>query len=276
MRRSRSLNRRKKSHVTPREVGARDWPRLSGGSERGKLWVPMESRPACGRTSPGSWPRNYYVSLTDACLGANSPFCGKRHGWSRCRSQDALRTSLPPIGRSAFWAELASYWREWWRSLSSRICPGVFLDCTTASLASGGDGLRPTLQPVSASWLRGPSSAVTWSWLCRWTWSTPSTASPWTGYTGPSGFLGYPRICEVWSGHFSRTEASSTPSLAGGCLRGRCTAGLRRVSCCVRCCGTSRNTQCFECRCLRNRHWHATPTTCWCWSGARRGAEPSI
>ena len=198
MRRSRSLNRRKKSHVTPRDVGARtrgsprkNWPRLSGGSERGKLWVPMESRPACGRTSPGSWPRNYYVSLTDACLGANSPFCGKRHGWSRCRSQDALRTSLPPIGRSAFWAELASYWREWWRSLSSRICPGVFLDCTTASLASGGDGLRPTLQPVSASWLRGPSSAVTWSWLCRWTWSTPSTASSGTGYAGPSSFIGY-------------------------------------------------------------------------------------
>ncbi|XP_050599867.1 uncharacterized protein LOC126927920 [Bombus affinis] len=164
---------------------------------------PSEEEP---RDSAGSWSPESRVTeeelaetvgrigarkALDSCLGANSPFCGKRHGWSRCRSQDALRTRLPHIGRSAFWAELASYWREWWRSVSSRICPGVFPDCTTVSLASGGDGPRPTMQPVSASWLRGPSSAVAWSWLCRWTWSTPSTASSGTGYARPSSFIGY-------------------------------------------------------------------------------------
>ena len=54
-----------KSHGTPREVGAqnrgsprKNWPRLSGGSEHGKLRAPTESRPTCGRTSPGSWPRD--------------------------------------------------------------------------------------------------------------------------------------------------------------------------------------------------------------------------
>ena len=57
----RSLIRRRKSHVTLWEVGARNrgsprknCPRLSGESERGKLRVPTESRPVCGRTSPGS------------------------------------------------------------------------------------------------------------------------------------------------------------------------------------------------------------------------------
>ena len=38
----------------------------------------------------------------------------------------------------------------------------------------------------------------------------------WTGYARPSRFIEYPSICGVWSGHFSGTEASSTPSLAGG------------------------------------------------------------
>ena len=38
----------------------------------------------------------------------------------------------------------------------------------------------------------------------------------WTGYAGPSSFIGYPRIYGVWSGHFSGTEASPTPSVAGG------------------------------------------------------------
>ena len=65
MRRSRSLDHRKKSHVTPRNVGARNreslrknCSRLLGGSERGKLRVSTESRPACARTTPGSWPRD--------------------------------------------------------------------------------------------------------------------------------------------------------------------------------------------------------------------------
>ena len=49
----------------PREVGARNresprknWRRLSGGSEHGRLRAPTEPQPACGRTSPGSWPRD--------------------------------------------------------------------------------------------------------------------------------------------------------------------------------------------------------------------------
>ena len=49
----------------PRGVGARNresprknWSRLSGGSEHGKLRAPTESRLACGRTSLGSWPRD--------------------------------------------------------------------------------------------------------------------------------------------------------------------------------------------------------------------------
>ena len=43
-----------------------------------------------------------------------------------------------------------------------------------------------------------------------------STASPRIGYAGPSSFIGYPRIYGEWSGHFSGTVASSTPSEAGG------------------------------------------------------------
>ena len=149
------------------EVGARnrgsprkDWPRLSGGSKRGKLQVPTESRPACGRSSSGSWAPDYCASSIDAYLGAISPFCGRRDEWFCCRSRDALRTRLPPFSRCAFW-------REWWLSASSRICPGVFLDCTTASSVSGGGGLRPTLSPVSAPRSRGPSGVVTWRWPCR-------------------------------------------------------------------------------------------------------------
>ncbi|XP_033363049.1 uncharacterized protein LOC117241182 [Bombus vosnesenskii] len=34
-------------------------------------------------------------------------------------------------------------------------------------------------------------------------------------------------------------------------------------------------TRCFGRRCFRTRHWRATPTTCWCWSRARHGVEPS-
>ena len=85
MRRSRNLNRWKKSHGTPREVGSRNrgsprknLARLSGGSEHGKLRARTESRPACGRTSPGSWHRDLCVYVTDACLGENYSSCGKR------------------------------------------------------------------------------------------------------------------------------------------------------------------------------------------------------
>ena len=87
-------------------------------------------------------------------------------------------TRLLPIGRRAFWTELVNYWKEWWRPVASRACPGVFSDCSTASLASGEDGLRPTLWPVFAPWSREPNGAVTWRWPCRRTWSTPSTALP--------------------------------------------------------------------------------------------------
>ena len=41
------------------------------------------------------------------------------------------------------------------------------------------------------------------------------------------------RICGVWSGHFSGTEVSSAPSMAGGWLRGRGPAGLRARSAAV-------------------------------------------
>ena len=53
------------SEEEPREVGARNREsprkhllRLSGGSEHGRLRSPAEFRPACGRTLPGSWPRD--------------------------------------------------------------------------------------------------------------------------------------------------------------------------------------------------------------------------
>ena len=40
---------------SPEGSPRKNWPRMSEGSEHGKLRVPTESRPACGRTSPESW-----------------------------------------------------------------------------------------------------------------------------------------------------------------------------------------------------------------------------
>ena len=55
------------------------------------------------------------------------------------------------------------------RVVAARLQSHLIPDCTTTSLAFGGDDLRPTLSPVSAPWSRGPNGVVAWRWPCHWT-----------------------------------------------------------------------------------------------------------
>ena len=127
-----------------------------------------------------------------------------------------------------------------------------FLDCTTASSASGGGGLRPTLSPVSAPWSRGSSGVVTWRWPYRWAWSTPSTASFESGYAYVYVYvnLEFHRVVAYLRGvvrAFLRYRSIAYIVRGGGMTE-------RAIWCWVRCCGISCTTWCFGRRCLRNRH----------------------
>ncbi|XP_060819664.1 jerky protein homolog-like [Bombus pascuorum] len=79
------------------------------------------------------------------------------------------RIRLPPTDLCACWIRRASCWTGSWLPGSSLICLGGLPGYTTASLVSGGGGLRPTPSAGSAPSSRGPCGGVTWRWVCRWT-----------------------------------------------------------------------------------------------------------